>query len=280
MDDLKRPHPVQTFETVLTGPSLRRYGLALILGAAWLGAAAAARAADLLPGLIDRIKPSVLAVGYFNATASPRFGFRGSGFVVGDGKLLVTNAHVIEAGGEAGINGSLVVHSNEGGGQGTLRHAEVVELDRSHDLALLRFDGNPLPALELGKAGSVREGQSVAFIGFPLGGVLGFAPVTHRGMVSSITTVALPSPTARQLDDRTITRIREGTFDLLQLDATAYPGNSGGPLFDVETGKVLGVVNMVTLKDTRESALTHPSGISYAIPVDFVLRLLAPPAHK
>ena len=252
----------------------------LVVGIVCLGCLVVANAADLLPGLIDKIKPSVLAVGYFNATASPRFGFSGSGFVVGDGKLLVTNAHVIEAGGEVGINGSLVVHSNEGGGQGTIRHAEVVELDRSHDLALLRFEGTPLPALELGKAGSVREGQSVAFMGFPLGGVLGFAPVTHRGMVSSITTVALPSPTARQLDERAITRIREGTFDLLQLDATAYPGNSGGPLFDVESGKVLGVVNMVILKDTRESALTHPSGISYAIPVDFVLRLLAPPTKK
>ena len=49
-------------------------------------------------GLIERIaqiKPSVLPVGTFNALDNPRFGFRGTGFVVGDGNLLVTNAHVL-----------------------------------------------------------------------------------------------------------------------------------------------------------------------------------------
>ncbi|TMH34057.1 MAG: serine protease, partial [Betaproteobacteria bacterium] len=40
------------------------------------------------------------------------------------------------------------------------------------------------------------------------------------------------------------------------------------------TGEVLGVLNMVTLKGTRESALTHPSGISYAVPVSFVKQLV------
>ena len=155
-----------------------------------------------------------------------------------------------------------------------IRRAELVEIDKVHDLALLRFDGPALARLDLGKSGSAREGQRVAFVGFPLGGALGFSPVTHRGTISAITSVALPSPSARQLDDRTISQIRSGTFEMLQLDATAYPGNSGGPLFDAETGEVLGVLNMVTLKGTRESALTHPSGISYAVPVSFVKQLV------
>lgn len=251
---------------------LRRFAI----GAACVGHWLVATAADPLPSLIDKIKPSVLAVGFFNETQSPRFGFRGTGFVAGDGNLLVTNAHVVERTGEVAVDARLVVYLRDGHGQGGVRRAELLKVDKVHDLALLRFDGNPLPAPELAAAGSVREGQGVAFVGFPLGGVLGFAPVTHRGMVSSITSVALPSPTARQLDDRTISRIREGTFDMLQLDATAYPGNSGGPLFDAQTGEIVGVVNMVTLKGTRESALTHPSGISYAVPVEFVRRLLAP----
>lgn len=280
MQIVQRPRPASESELTAVFPWFDRRRRCLIVGAAWLGVAAASMA-DSLPDVISRIKPSVLAVGFYKETQNPRFGFRGTGFVVGDGNLLVTNAHVIERVGEAANDGSVVVHSRDGvGGQGRIRRAEVIEVDKAHDLALLRFEGNPLPAFELGKAGSVREGQSVAFVGFPLGGVLGFAPVTHRGMVSSITTVALPSPTARQLDDRTINRLREGTFEVLQLDATAYPGNSGGPLFDVETGELLGVVNMVTLKGTRESALTNPSGISYAIPVEFVLRLLASPVRK
>jgi S1-C subfamily serine protease len=222
----------------------------------------------------------VLAVGFFNETQSPRFAFRGTGFVAGDGNLLVTCAHVVDSDIQPGNEGRLVVLSSNGKGAGQIRRAEVLEVDKVHDLTVLRFDGKPLPALDLGKAASVREGQSVAFMGFPLGGALGFAPVTHRGMVSSITNVALPSPTAKQLDERSISRLREGAFEMLQLDATAYPGNSGGPLFDAETGEVVGVVNMVTLKGTRESALTHPSGISYAIPVEFVLQLHALLVHK
>jgi S1-C subfamily serine protease len=246
----------------------------LALAAACTGHSPMAAAADGLPSVIDRVRPSVLAVGFYKETQSPRFGFRGTGFVAGGANLLVTNAHVIEPSGDASNAGSLVVLARDGGDKARIRRAEIVELDKVHDLAVLRFEGPPLPPLALGKPGSVREGQSVAFVGFPLGGVLGFSTVTHRGIVSSITSVALPSPSARQLDDRAINRLREGAFEMLQLDATAYPGNSGGPLIDEETGAVIGVVNMVTLKGTRESALTHPSGISYAIPVDFVVRLL------
>jgi serine protease Do len=71
-----------------------------------------------------------------------------------------------------------------------------------------------------------------------------------------------------------IRSLRAGSFDIFQLDGTAYPGNSGGPLFDPGSGVVLGVVNMVFIKGTRESALTHPSGITYAIPAKYVTNLL------
>ncbi len=236
----------------------------------------AASAADTLPRLIAQVKPSVLAVGFYKETQSPRFGFSGTGFVVGDGNLLVTNAHVVTRPTEDDASDiSLVVYTPGASGQDSMRLLEIIEVDKAHDLALLRFKGGAVPALALGPAQPVREGQMVAFIGFPLGSNLGLSPVTHRGIVSAITAVALPSPSARQLDNRAIKALKEGVFDLLQLDATAYPGNSGGPLFDAESGAVVGVVNMVALKGTRESALTRPSGISYAIPVEHVRRLLA-----
>jgi len=65
-----------------------------------------------------------------------------------------------------------------------------------------------------------------------------------------------------------------GSFDIFQLDATAYPGNSGSPLFDVDTGEVIGVISMVLIKGTKESALSQPSGITYAVPSNFLLDIL------
>jgi S1-C subfamily serine protease len=114
-------------------------------------------------------------------------------------------------------------------------------------------------------------------MGFPIGGILGFKTVTHRGIISSITAVALPTPTSQQLNEKTVRRLREGSFDIYQLDATAYPGNSGGPVLDADTGAVVGVLNMVLVKGTKESALSQPTGISYAVPARFVDDLLRRP---
>ena len=233
-----------------------------------------------LPSTVVVVKPSIVIVGTFNATNSPRFSLRGTGFVVGDGNWAVTNAHVVPDGAEAALDSKLVVqvraNSSVQAAQGELnmRQATVMEVDKLHDLALLQFDGAPVPKLTLRDSDTVREGQSIAFMGFPIGGALGFSPVTHRGMVSSITPIALPSPSAQQLNARIIASLRSGSFNIFQLDATAYPGNSGGPMFDTETGEVLGVINMVFVKGTKESALTNPSGISYAIPSKFVQQLM------
>ena len=186
-----------------------------------------------------------------------------------------TNAHVIDRLPDADARGSLVVQvRGKEPRSWQLRKAVLVEIDTPHDLALLRFEGPAVAALALRDSDAVREGQSIAFMGFPIGGALGFTSVTHRGMVSAVTPVALPSPSARQLNAAAIHRLREGPFEVFQLDATAYPGNSGGPMFDPETGEVLGVINMGVIKGTKESALTNPSGISFAVPAKFVAQLL------
>lgn len=223
---------------------------------------------------IVQVKPSVVIVGTFKLTNSPRFNLRGTGFVAGDGNWAITNAHVIPEEADADSDTKLAVQIRQGQNELQMRFATVLEIDRLHDLALLHFDGPPVPKLALHDSGAVREGQLVAFMGFPIGGALGFSAVTHRGMISSITAISLPTATAQQLNARTISSLRSGSFDIFQLDATAYPGNSGGPLFDIESGGVVGVINMVFVKGTKESALTSPSGITYAIPSNFVAQLI------
>jgi serine protease Do len=235
----------------------------------------AAASPSALPAFISAIKPSVLPVGTFSALDNPRFAFRGTGFVVGDGSLVATNFHVLPAPADLEAGPPLMVMVGRNADQGLLRRARVVATDRPRDLALLKLEGAALKPLRLEDPGAVREGQSVALMGYPIGGVLGFSAVTHRGIVASITTSALPAATAQTLDPRAVRQLREGSaLEVMQLDATAYPGNSGGPVFDAETGRVLGIVNQVLVRSTRESALTHPTGITYAVPVRYLLELL------
>jgi S1-C subfamily serine protease len=225
-----------------------------------------------LPTVIAATRASVLPVGTYSATSSPRFGFRGTGFVVGDGSLVATNFHVLPPAGDTEGGAAMAVLASRS--ESNVRRASIVAADRAHDLVLLRMEGAPLQPLPLEEPGQAREGQSVALMGFPIGGTLGFAPVTHRGIVASITTAALPAATSQSLDPRAVLRLREGNYELLQLDATAYPGNSGGPVVDADTGRVIGVVNMVLVKAGRESALTNPTGISYAVPVRHLHELI------
>lgn len=231
-------------------------------------------ASAALPDLIDQVKPSIVVVGTYARTRSPSFMMRGTGFVVGNGTLAATNAHVVPDKLDPAIGETLMVivpASRHGPQQ---RVATLVATDASHDLALLRIEGTPLPAMTLQSGDHVREGQSVAFTGFPIGSVLGLSPVTHRGIISAITQIAIPGATASQLNAKLIKRLKSGSFEVYQLDGTAYPGNSGGPLFEVEKGEVIGIINMVFVKGTKESVLTHPSGISFAVPVEHLQDLL------
>ena len=230
-----------------------------------------------LPDVVAATKPAVVAVGVYNPTGSPRFSFRGTGFAVGEGNRVVTNRHVLPGADEVGNNNRLVVALPKGSDQQPeYRSCTVIGTDPDHDLALLQVEGAALPALAVPSAALPREGLAVAMIGFPLGAGLGFSPVTHRGIIAAVTSIAMPSPTARQLDPRTLARLRQGPFQILQLDATAYPGNSGSPLVDAETGELIGVINMVLIKGTRETAISTPTGITYAVPAHYVKELMQP----
>lgn len=227
---------------------------------------------DDLPTTIERVVQSVVVVGTHAPLRQPTGSFRGTGFVVGDGRYVMTNAHVLPEAVDLGDNERLAVFVGRGDPV-RFRLAEVLARDPDHDLALLGIKGEPLPALDLGNPGSVRAGERYAFTGFPIGTVLGMYPVTHEALISSITPIAIPRGRARQLDAATIRRL-DDPYEVFQLDATAYPGNSGSPLFDPATGVVVGVINMVFVKESKENVLKDPSGIAYAIPIDYGRALL------
>lgn len=230
--------------------------------------------AEALPSLIARCRRSVVLVGTYAESDSPRFTFRGTGFAVLDGRTIVTNAHVLPAFEDGGAQlRTVAVQVPTDDGQWELRRASRASSDQLADLATLTLEGRPLPALTMAE-GMAAEGEGVALLGFPMGGALGFTLVTHTGIISGIPAISLPSPTSGQLSAQALRLLREGAFKIYQLDATAYPGNSGGPLIAMGSGEVIGVVSMVAVKGARESAITSPTGISYAVPSTRLLRLL------
>jgi S1-C subfamily serine protease len=249
-----------------------RAAVSLFLAATLVLHAESARAVELAQ-TIERIKPAVVGIATFIKTRSPSLHFVATGFAVADGRHVVTNAHAVAKPLETEKSETrLVLVSKDGEPQA--RSAELLATDREHDLALLRIAGDPLPVLTLGNSDTVREGQTLAFTGFPIGMVLGFHPATHSAMVAAITPVALPGMTARQLNARAISRIRDSAYRIFQLDGTAYPGNSGSPLYDPLDGTVYGIINSVFIQGTRESAIGRPSGITYAIPSRHVREML------
>jgi serine protease Do len=230
-------------------------------------------AADQLPDTAAKIKPSVVGIGTFQKTRSPATIFSGTGFAVADGNHVVTNAHVLPK--ELNSERMEVLVVLVGGAEvAENRLAQVVAVDRGRDLAILRIEGPPLAPIPIGNSNEVREGQDLAFTGFPIGMALGLYPATHRATLAAIVPIARAGITSKQLNPRMVARLRETPYVVFQLDATAYPGNSGSPLYDPISAQVYGIVNSVFVQGTREQAITRPSGITYAIPSVHILDLL------
>lgn len=243
----------------------------LVAGAILAVAGATASAMDLADA-VDRVRPSIVGVGTHAATRSPPAVLAGTGFAVGDGRSIATNLHVADRTLDSSLNEKLVVFIGRGT-ESVWREATIVARDDTHDLCLLRIAGTPLATVTLSTGASPREGTGIALTGFPIGTVLGLYPATHHGIVAALTPIAMPAPSARALTPSRIAALRE-PFEVLQLDATAYPGNSGSPVFLQDGGAVVGVVNSVFIQGKKEDVLTHPSAISYAIPVRYLRELM------
>ncbi|MGS2721916.1 S1 family peptidase [Paraglaciecola aestuariivivens] len=220
--------------------------------------------------VVARVKPSVVGIGLYDALAAQSHQLRGTGFVFGDGSLIATNHHVIAQRLDPQKVQYHIVFAGIGRTPNIFR-AKILASDPSHDLAILKIEGKLKP-VTLAFDEYVKDATAVLLTGFPIGAVLGLYPATHRGIVAATTPDATPSQHSSQLTVRNLNRLDQ-SFMIYQLDMTAYPGNSGSPLYDAHTGQVVGILNKVFVKESKETLLQKPSGISYAIPVKYLRQL-------
>ena len=225
---------------------------------------------DRFAALIESMKPSIVAIGTYYFNDIPKASYMGTGFVIKGGKRLVTNFHVVLPVIKKKKLAYLKIFHKNLSPKGV--KAKIIATDKFHDLAILEQQGDILPALKLADSSNVREGYRIVFTGYPIGFVLGLNPTTHTGIISSIAPLIKPSPSARIIDGELIRHLNE-PYDIFQIDATAYPGNSGSPVYRASTGEVIGVINKVFVKGKKEHALTAPTGITYAIPANFIKAL-------
>jgi serine protease Do len=160
----------------------------------------------------------------------------GSGFIVSPDGLILTNAHVVADASEVTVK---LTDRRE-------FKATVLGTDPQTDVAVLKIDARNLPAVKLGKANAVRVGEWVVAIGSPYG----FENTVTSGIVSA---------KARSLPDGT-------SVPFIQTDVAVNPGNSGGPLFNLN-GEVIGINSQIY------SGTGGYQGLSFAIPIDVAIKV-------
>jgi S1-C subfamily serine protease len=222
--------------------------------------------------VVGKIKPSVVGIGIHTPTSQPQNILRGTGFVIGNGHYIVTNAHVLPTILDDQLLQKMAVFIGSGK-NAQVREAEIITTSALYDLAILKISGSALPAMTLANKSLYPDGSAIAFTGFPIGGVLGLYPVTHRGIIASITPSVVPAASAEKINLTMLKRMKN-PYLVYQLDATAYPGNSGSAMYEMSTGKVVGIINKVFVQSTKEAVISNPSGITYAIPVKYLHQIL------
>ena len=169
--------------------------------------------------------------------STPRQGV-GSGFIISDDGLIVTNHHVVDGAEDVTVKLE----------DGTKRSAVIIGSDPLTDIALLDIEGNDYPVVAFGSSDELKVGEEVIAVGSPFG--LG-------GTVTS----GIISAKSRN--------INSGPYDdFLQTDAAINRGNSGGPLFNMD-GEVVGVNTAIFSPDGGSV------GIGFSVPSDLVTEIVA-----
>ena len=162
----------------------------------------------------------------------------GSGFIISPDGTILTNAHVVKDASEVTVK---LTDRRE-------FKAKVIGVDPQTDIAVLKIDANNLPSVKLGDSKNLEVGNWVVAIGSPYG----FENSVTSGIVSA---------TSRSLPD--------GTYvPFIQTDVAVNPGNSGGPLFNLQ-GEVVGINSQIYSRSGGYQ------GLSFAIPIDTAMQVKA-----
>ncbi|MBX3285069.1 MAG: trypsin-like peptidase domain-containing protein [Actinobacteria bacterium] len=187
--------------------------------------------------ILDIAQPSVVSI--TTGSANSIFGGAGSGVVISEDGLILTNAHVIESSG-----GKISIRFNDG----TEAPATIVGASKEDDIALLQARRNGLTPATLGSSANLRVGDDVVAIGNAL--ALGGDPSVTRGIVSA--------------KDRSINDGSIALDHLIQTDAAINPGNSGGPLVNA-AGEVVGI---------NTAIIDGAQNVGFSLAIDQVEELL------
>jgi len=200
---------------------------------------------DKLVSIYQAVVPGVVTVQTTNDL--------GSGIVFNNDGYIVTNAHVV--GSETKVEVDFT--------DGTKVYGNVVGLDQNTDLAAIKVNvpASELHPLTLGDSSALKIGQTVSAIGDPL--LLTGSMTT--GIVSAVGR-SLPGNVQAGTSNSYYT-----TGDIIQTDALVNPGNSGGPLIDLN-GQVVGIVWAQAINNS--SGVAAASGIGYAISINTVKRVV------
>lgn len=207
--------------------------------------------------VVEKVSPSVVSVAVENKQTIDFFGLPqrgngeagiGTGFVVSEDGLIMTNRHVVSQTGEKYI---AIISDNSG----NVKKYPIVEINRDpfNDLAIVKVDASDLKPLELGDSDHLRVGQKVVAIGNALGR---FENTVTTGVVSGLSRGVNP------LDPST--GAAERLDDLIQTDAAINPGNSGGPLVNT-AGQVIGI----------NTAVATAENIGFALKINVAKQLLS-----
>ncbi|WP_239179979.1 S1C family serine protease [Corynebacterium singulare] len=196
----------------------------------------------------SKVLPAVVSI--FSMTRSG--GAEGSGSIISPDGYVLTNHHVV-AGADQG--GRLEVTMNDG----SHHSATFVASDATTDVAVIKIDdAKDLPFLQFGDSDSAAVGQEVVAVGSPLG----LNATVTSGIVSA--------------KNRPVRASQEGgessLIDAIQTDAAVNPGNSGGPLVDME-GNIIGMNSMIASLSSGANAEGGSIGLGFAIPSNFAKRM-------